>query len=677
MPVDIAPTPQVSAYVGAAGTGKTRRLVEDAAALLAAGADPSELLVLCASPQGAQELERRLAAAGLSAGIAVTTPREHALRILGTPEAKALTGRSARMLLPFEEAFLFEDIRTTGIKERRSKEMLRFFARCWTELLDFDEGWLMRGEESVIHGHLKSCLAFSGGVLEAEVSNLAVRCLLSAPQLQGDFGAKHVIVDDYSSLSRASQVLANLLAGGSISVAADPYVVERVFESYPYAAGVNELLGANPQARLELLQTCWRPPAVAAAVNGILADGGMAPAVGAEELAAAAHAEGTALACGRPAGGRALQEPVRLSSTLAHEEPRVVASYVARQIGEGVEPHSIVVACASKRWSRFVEQALGEQGVPVSRLAGTQLFSGDIRKRGGCENARCVSLLALAAGCDCALAWRSLCGFGDTLAESYAVRLMHSYAEREGLSLPQALELFAWASEQAQQGDGAQLAALAAALELPARELQEGVRHCVGVYRAAGNLAARLRTLKGVELLEALYAAVCGEDTARLHSALDPLLGPVGETDGPGELYRRLLDALTAPRFTGPQGPDGVRLIGLGDASGLDPRVLVVAGFVNGFTPPRRYFDKEDVVEKEKQHIWARDLHLLYTLVSKPGEQLVLSSFSRMEPLEAQQLNIKVDRIRMEAGKRVCVINPSEYLGTLTGREAGGQGGPR
>lgn len=99
-----------------------------------------------------------------------------------------------------------EDMKTCGLKNRRLKEMLKFFYRSWTELVEDADGnadWLLAGEEADVHGLLKGILDFTGGILEPELSALAVRYLLADGEALAGAQRAHVLVDDYQMLSRA------------------------------------------------------------------------------------------------------------------------------------------------------------------------------------------------------------------------------------------------------------------------------------------------------------------------------------------------------------------------------------------------------------------------------------------------------------------------------------------
>ena len=129
---------------GGVGTGKTQRLVERAAALLAENAAAGNVLVLCATPQAARLFSERLTArvgAKRAAGATVATARALALDVLADDGARRWSGREPRLLTAFEETFLMEDMKVSGLRPKRLREMLKFFYRSWTELADDDPDW--------------------------------------------------------------------------------------------------------------------------------------------------------------------------------------------------------------------------------------------------------------------------------------------------------------------------------------------------------------------------------------------------------------------------------------------------------------------------------------------------------------------------------------------------------
>ncbi len=271
MTLELAPTPTAVLIEGGVGCGKTAALIARVAALLEDGAAPEDMLVLTATPDAARVLAARLIeAVGERGGaIEVTCTRDVALGLLASEEGRAFSGRAGRLVTPVELGFIMEDMKVSGLKQRRLREMLKFFYRNWTELAggaDDDDRWLIPGEEADTHALLKDVLRFTGGILEPEASAMAVRFLPACPEVLASAQRAHVLVDDYQMHSRASQHLANLLARDSVIVAADPAAVVEVFDSYPYGEGIGEFTQANEGCERIVLNESYacasrKPPA--------------------------------------------------------------------------------------------------------------------------------------------------------------------------------------------------------------------------------------------------------------------------------------------------------------------------------------------------------------------------------------------------------------------------------
>ncbi len=227
MTLELAPTPTATLIEGGVGCGKTAALIARAATLLEDGIAPENMLVLAATPDAARVLAARLieTVGERARAVEVACARDVASGLLASEEGRAFSGRAGHLVTPVELGFILEDMKVSGLKQRRLREMLKFFYRNWTELAggaDDDDSWLIPGEEADTHALLKDVLHFTGGILEPEASAMAVRFLLACPDALTGAQRAHVLVDDYQMHSRASQHLANLLARDSITVAADP-----------------------------------------------------------------------------------------------------------------------------------------------------------------------------------------------------------------------------------------------------------------------------------------------------------------------------------------------------------------------------------------------------------------------------------------------------------------------
>jgi superfamily I DNA/RNA helicase len=644
MTIALKPAAHSQAFIGCVGTGKTQRLIDRVCQLLNQGYETNEIVVFCAAPQAIDVMRYRLRLAGVSLDVHVLTVREFALDVLDARQARDFTHREARMLLPYEEDFLLEDLKTSGIKSKRLKEMLKFFSRNWTELNDDDTSWLLEGEEVFVHTLVKSCLAFTGAMLEPEISNFAVRYLCSHHAALPSSRIKHVLVDDYQTLSRASQVLTSLIAGESVALAADLYAYGQVFESYPYAAGTSEFLATNPQADVKKLTTCWRAQNTTRIVNLVLSDTCMARAGGMDSGDDAGNTSDCSRRCVAAWSEAADGSLVEMEFKTPQDELQGVADYIQQALDDGMLPRDICVVFANTSWGREVQRTLEKQSISCAAILQDNALRGDVRDASRCSGARMFALLSLAADDQNASAWRSICGFGDYLAKSPGFKALRVYAQKHKLSLPTLLAMVSGES-----------------FSLPDNllEISQGIAQA---YERTVYQLEQCRELTGQALVDALTSVVLDRNETRVPVGFLKLLDPVESSDSAADLYYRAIRHLTAPGFSENALESGVRLLNVQSVSGQNPRLLIVTGFVNGFIPQSRFFDKSLTIEKEMQAMWSTDLHLMYAALGKAGEMLIASRFTRISVEDAERFKLKIDRIRVEDGCRVCAIGASEFL---------------
>ncbi len=628
-------TSQIAAarIVGGVGTGKTQALIDRACKLLAQGAKGTDVLVVCATPQAAAAFKARLATSASVAGanaadVTVTTARALALDVLGDAEAIRWSGREPRLLTAYEELFLLEDMKVSGLRPKRLREMLKFFYRSWTELADDDPEWLLAGEETNVHNLLKANLAFTRSILEPEAGNLAANYLRSHDGARTSHAFAHVLVDDYQRLSKASQLLCGLVAGESLTVAGDRTACVQVYDSYPYAAGLDEFMDAHPGAADEELAACHTCAAGAAAAAKLLAD----PAV----ESVAFHA----------ADDVAAGETVVLEGELPENEFVNVAEYVAGVISEGVSPADVVVAVPNGIWGRNITKALLGAKVPAQHLTDRQPVRGDIRDNARCVPAHVLTALDLVANPENALAWRCWCGYNDWLANSSAIANLCSYADEHSEGLVAALRDVMGGAQAVGSGE---------------------VDHVVGAKRVADAHVAGLALinaaagLNGSVLLDKLTELVTGEAGATAPAVVSSLCLD-GEDNSAAAMAARFRARLLSPTIDGSRA---VQVVPYDQVAGLSPKVLVIAGFVDGFIPCREYFDSAEMPldKQEKEH--AKDVRRVYTLAGKASQQLVVSRFRTADLESAGRLKLHIGRIRLQDGKRMCLIPPSDFTEQL------------
>lgn len=640
----IAPSTR-ACIVGGPGSGKTAALVERVCGLLGEGADGSDILVLAATPEACAAFERRLAErVGAGSGVRARTARAVELEMLADDEARRITGRRPRLLAMFEANVLVEDLKTGGLRQGRLREMLKFFYRGWSELADDDPAWLYTDEELALHSLLKECLGYTGGVLAPELANLAVRFARQAPGAFGRYRRAHVVVDDYQTLCRASQVLAGMLARTSLVVAGDPLAGAEVFEEYPFAEGLAALVD-EPGVEVVRLSGSRLPAGLLAAAEGL---SGAAQ----DCLARARAAE----------GGEAIDEttPAALSAdggtvaVLACDDPEsevaAVADRVEQAVAAGADPGRIFLATPNRIWSSMLAAELGRRGIATDGAFDPRALNGDVRDLAHCVAARVFTLVALAADPTDDLAWRSWCGFGDWLANSPGMAALR----RCRRPLHEVL------AELADAGDELPSVADRLCGELAADE-RHSVSRVVDAYRQGLALVAGLEGLSGSGLVARAYADVAGDPGAVVPGQVLAVFSGGGAQDCAAAMLDGALRRLAEPTFAGTGG--AVRVGSIDAVRGLSVELLVVTGFVNGFTPRHSYFDEVATSPSKRLKLFAGEALRLYGALGACSGEMLVTAFTSLDALRAERLNLKIDRYRMRGGVRIAKVSPSVLLG--------------
>lgn len=634
MTLELASTPTATLIEGGVGCGKTTALVARVAALLEDGAAPEDMLVLAATPDAARVLGARLTEAAGERGnaIEVTCARDVALGLLASEEGRAFSGRAGRLVTPLELGFIMEDMKTSGLKQRRLREMLKFFYRNWTELAggaEDDDGWLIPGEEADVHALLKAVLHFTGGILEPEASAMAVRFLLARPDALADVQRAHVLVDDYQMHSRASQHLANLLARDSITVAADPTAVVEVFDSYPYGEGIGEFTQANDGCERIVLAASHTCPAAARAANHLRTslDAGAAPSD--------TETEGTSF--------------IALEAADPAAEMAAVADAVQVALEAGTNPSSIYILAFHPAWERRIDRALEARDIAATLPIRGRVAAGDYRDLDRCAPARLLTALALVADPTDALAWRAWCGFGDYLANSPAFADMRAEGETQGKGLVTMLEEVAVAApEEGFPGTG--------------------IGRVLDAYRAGCALVERSQGLEGSELIGALADALnlSAEECERTMQLASALTAPEPSVNAPCDaraMIARARQRMNAPVFETTE--DHVLVGDSAHLTGRAPAMLVLAGFTNGFFPARDFFDATVTTPDKQKLVRATDTRRLYAAAGKATQRLAASWFTSIGLVEAETLKLEIGRVKLRRGERIAVTAPSIYLADI------------
>ena len=656
--VKMAKVPNVTLIKGAFSCGKTTRLMGRVLELLEAGCAPRDILVFTASPAAAEDLSHRLGAAAASCAedvrkavskVRVCVPRAYFLDVLATPEAQDATGRDARLLNPFEYDFYLEDLKTSTIPPKRLSEMMKFFNRQFTELRDFEEGWLYTVEEQELYDLMQDCLGFSRGITANEVAGQFVRAV------QAGAAAKvpHVLVDDFRCLSRGSQIAATLIAGRELVVTDDPVYPLQAFEDYPYAAGLDELEEENPDMTVVELDEAHCARAGYDAASAFLKSAAI-PTLTAEELNQADWDEEAALAAKNleevvlPAFAGAGESKVEvLNFESPQKEYRGMAARVAKLLEEGYAPGDIVVAAPHRTWLRNMGIALGKKDIRTSELASGKVFSGDIRDFEHCDAHQVYTALALLANPADGVAWRSWLGFGDWLTNSNGMKQLRDRAALSGKAIDAAIQI---------------LPAI-----IPGVGVSEGKESCERMNAAVERckvLYERCAGLCGEELLQAVTATVLGEGK-EVPPAILKLVAPV-TAKNQSMLTPEVFVARADKRLQFPScSPEEVRLIPYDSLVGISAKVLLICGFVNGFAPKHDYFDLAQLIAEKREKRRIEDLNRASQVFSVATERILVSTFALVDMEVAGRSHIVMDRIGLVDGKPMTYTQPSVLLDLL------------
>lgn len=429
---------------GGFAAGKTYALAFVAAELVRAGVDAEDILFAVARRSQVAYVQRLLAELG-AGGVSVKGVLEVACDVLGTDQALAFTGRRPRIALDFEEAALEEDLKTLGTQPRRLRELSKFLFRGLVDLEDRDPDWLITAEEKDTLALVRASMSEQGAMLACEAANLA------CSYLEGDFGRRaprkrYVLADGYTSMSKASQRLVDLLANDCLVASGSIDDPGAGNERHPFSQGLDGLvdrrggetvvidLGDVPVCEARLAHVVWPAPC---------------------------------------------------------EEISGVAAWIADCLDKGASPADCVAVVPNQVWGRRLARALEERGVACARVVAGEPFRGDPRNanRNAAQKELCLKEIALDK--TDVLAWRCWCGFDNALLASQAWKELRAWADECGSGLADALLDLAKMSD----ASAALLFPAAAHLAARVRSGLEGAKEFEGIVSAQDVAQTRTQAL--------------------------------------------------------------------------------------------------------------------------------------------------------------------------------------
>ncbi len=636
-------------------TGKTKRLIQRVAELVTQGVNPSDIIVFSSTPEAARALQRRLTNVNRAlAEVEVTLPRAFALRVLDTPDARTFTGRNARMLARYEESFVMEDMRTTGIRPGRINDLMHFFYRGWTELADHDDHWLIFVEEQETHDYLKRILNAYRAFLEPEISNTALTFLAQNKQARASVAQRHVLVDDYQYLSRASQHLVNFIARDTITITANEESTSEVYESYPYPAGINEIVRNCKNLMVEDLKNSSLPAGVTKALKRLerlreqmtVADKSCESRDA--DIKSYEVAKTVTLAADTsklPSEGLSIES----RDTPAAECERV-GQWVEKALVEGSRPSDIAIVVPNRTWERNIAKRLTSSDIPVRSSSESENIGGDVRYNHFSHAAQMATLITLAANPSDAAALRAWCGFGDYLTcRSLFSELIDSCQRHVSLAKQLANML--------KDADSGKLSTINFTYKGDAKKASERLS-------ALEQALVSLRGLTGTDFVQRVADTVVGEPNSDIPTVITGLLGKLPNDADAAAVAERLWNKLQFPTLT---DTDGVALVTTNRAVGLEASRVALCALVNGFAPPRAIFDRTKTSPKKARALLTRCAMSYRPALSLGQTEALLLSFDTIRATDAERLGLSVNRFFIADGIRQARVPRSLLVDCIEG----------
>lgn len=614
--------------VGPARSGKTEALLRRAAAAVAAGCAPEDILIETSTAEAARVARRRLVDALAAAGvqdvediagrITVACAQQVCLTVLEAPETRAATGRTPRVLAPFEYNFFLEDMKTLGTPARRLRSELGHIKQQWCALVP-EEDWAV-GEEKDVLDLAHRLLSATNAMLEDEVAYLCGRYL----QSDAGAGARQrfalVLADDFQNLSAAQQTCLCLLARDQLIVAGNPDETVRVATSFPAPEGFATFDTLRRGVEVFSLDVAFGNPNVTDFCDAIVLTGN-------EDARTAARREGT------------IRDIATVKWNTPDEEFNGLSRYLFAVNAEDPEAaqSDICIVAPNKQWAHAFEQMLAHRGFAVSSL-GFERLAGDPRDTNRARALVAYTSLNLLADPDDLFAWRAWVGFGNYLTYSDGWHFLLDWCDEHDAGILDALEAAA--------------AARAAGEDEPFPRAERLAER----YAAGRAMIAAHEGRRGYNLLAAL-----GADKLRDFAALADSLA--GDEDA-ATLYAMVRKAQFFP--THEANIRAVRVSSHEQLCGCGYRTLYVTGCVDGFMPARDAFEVVST-DADRARVRENDRRTFAAGVAKAADTLMFSTFSRA-PLElAERTKMQVARVRMEDGERIAQVRPTCFL-----EEAGG-----
>ncbi len=361
-------------------------ILEKAARIAAQG---ESVVVVCATRAHAQLLAAKAQSKADFQDIPIMFAGDVATHELEDERVQAQVLRTSRVLDANEIDVLTEDIKVTGLKPKRLREMLKFFYHSMSDCTAEKDGWLQTQEEAGVYAVLEENLEARRACLPYEIYAKAYQGLVACDIA---FEPRTFIVDDFGALSASAQRLLEYLSGGQIIAFGNDAFLSIEDEPYPAPAGMRAFLDDE---NTEVYEVC------ACAVE---------------------------------------KTPAHALST-PHEEFDFVASAVAAQIAEGAASSDIVVAVPNGIWAKYIARALGSQNIETFIDFGVAKTKGDPRDKTTSSAIKLAAFAKLLENPDDFTAYRTFIGANDWLLGSDGFLELLAFARENEMPASKAIHV--------------------------------------------------------------------------------------------------------------------------------------------------------------------------------------------------------------------------------------------
>lgn len=607
---------------GPVASGKTQSLLERCLHLLKNSAAPETILVTTATSAGAHAFASRLCAASSMASptlaekaarIRVCTALDIIIDTLSKPEIVAITGRSARLLAPFEYNFLLEDMKTLGQPRRELRAMLRYFYRNWAQLTPESE-WLYGDSVSVCTKLQDMCTAL-GAVSEFEAPYLCANFLKSSEgeDFRGAFD--YVLCDDFQNLSHAEQTALCLHAKKQLIVAGDMNQHNKTGSAFVHTEGFEKFDTLRHHVRVFSLTRAF----------------------GNSSIQNIAHALCETASESAPIESK--DTPVCRVKWRDPEEEIIGMTKIVRHHCDGRESnaeHNCCIVVPNKRFGLLYKKALEARGFRVSLAGLGNHLNSDPRNTNAQRSLQAYLTLNLITHPNDAVAWRAWCGIGNALCNSQAFEGMYAYLSNHDLTLPRALE-YITAAYHAEKPEPFLRAYVLA------KRYEQGLQ-------AIREHGAR----RGFSLLRALGV----QDAPEFADVAQNLAG----NESAQEMFELVRTSMFSPSLS--DDPHTLNIVTYASMAGLNFETIFVVSMVDGYMPNRNAFEVVST-EADRTAAMNAERRACYATLGKAHNKLVLSYFTQCDLELAERTKMQVSRIRSEQGCRVASSRPSCFFTTM------------